>query len=118
MKKVFTDREGTTLEWEDFRAPNIDGSVYIESRPFIEVSNDVDLSTKAMDNGVLRDITAAEALVISGVSWDSLNQKRVQSLAVIDLKSIRALREGDSVRVNELEAQAQAIRDTFEVPNG
>lgn len=51
-------------------------------------------------------------------TWDSLNQERVQALAVLDLKSIRALREGDSVRINELEAQAQAIRDTFEVPNG
>ena len=71
---------------------------------------------------LLEEVEQGEAEVLSYIppisTWDSLNQERVQSLAVIDLKSIRALREGDSVRVNELEAQAQAIRDTFEVPNG
>lgn len=32
-------------------------------------------------------------------------------LSAIDLKSIRALREGDTARITALEAEAQALRD-------
>lgn len=32
-------------------------------------------------------------------------------LAAIDMKSIRALREGDTARISALESQAQALRD-------
>ena len=54
--------------------------------------------------------------IASSISWEELNASRVQALAVIDGKSIRALREGDTTRINQLEVEAQDIRDSFETP--
>ena len=52
MKKVFIDKDGA-CEWESF-------NIGKTTRPYIEVSNDVDLSKKCIENGQLRDKTSAE----------------------------------------------------------
>lgn len=62
---------------------------------------------KEVEDGV-STITAYEA------SWHEVNAQRLSELDRIDAASIRALREGDADRIAELEAEAQAIRDTFE----
>ena len=47
---------------------------------------------------------------------ESLNPEKMRALQVIDSKSIRALREGDTIRINQLEVEAQEIRDSFVTP--
>lgn len=44
---------------------------------------------------------------------NELNADKYKQLNDIDMKSIRALREGSADKLNELEAQAQAIRNSF-----
>lgn len=58
--KVFTDVEGSNPDAETFRAPPSDGSEYIEQRPYVELPDNADLSTKVVDGGVLREMTPAE----------------------------------------------------------
>jgi cold shock CspA family protein len=44
------------------------------------------------------------------LSNEEINAPILVKLSVIDLKSIRALREGDQVRIDDLEEQAAALR--------
>ncbi len=44
---------------------------------------------------------------------NELNAAKHKQLSDIDMKSIRALREGSTAKLNELEAQAQAVRNSL-----
>lgn len=62
-----------------------------------------------------RDCTPEEQAEIdarraAGPSPDEVNAPILASLEEIDRKSIRALREGNSVRIAELESQATELR--------
>lgn len=58
--KVFLDIEGCKPDYETFRAPPADGSEYIETRPYVEMPDDTDLSQYIVDGGVLRVMTPSE----------------------------------------------------------
>lgn len=63
--KVFLDKEGSNPDTEGFRAPPADGSEYIETRPYIEMPDDTDVSTLIIDGGVARTMTSEEILAIA-----------------------------------------------------
>jgi hypothetical protein len=72
---------------------------------------------KVLDNGVERNATPEEIAEIQKRQSASDLQNRaarktaiLAELASIDLKSIRALREGNQQRIAELESQAVALR--------
>jgi hypothetical protein len=62
----------------------------------------------------LRDATAEEQVAILSASsdntFDSKNSDLLMQLEDIDKRSIRALREGNTARIQELETQAATLR--------
>lgn len=48
--------------------------------------------------------------IVQAVAPQRTRSDILQALAIIDAKSIRALREGDAQRIGELEAEAVALR--------
>lgn len=52
--------------------------------------------------------------------WETEGRKQeiLRTLEQLDLKSVRPLREGEAVRVAELEAQAEVLRQELRTLNG
>lgn len=58
--RVFLDKEGSNPDYEIFRAPPSDGAEYIETRPYVEMPDDTDISQYIVESGALRLMTPAE----------------------------------------------------------
>lgn len=83
----------------------------------IEIHDDMDgTATHLLPVGCV-SITNEEAAELMSPSQADINAQRKSEILVeltaIDSKSIRPIREGDAVRVEELDGQAQALRDEF-----
>jgi len=94
--KVFLDKEGVKPDWESFRAEG-----HAETRPFIELPDNTDLSTKIVDGGVLRDMTSEEIEAIA------------QANAVAEFKAARpAVIQAIKVTVDGMEFDGDEVSQT------
>lgn len=86
---------------------------------FIDTNGGLHWLDNDLDRGILLSdcvkITDAEAEELSKPSKAEINAQRkaeiFAELDTIDAKSIRPIREGDTVRLSDLDKQAQVLRD-------
>lgn len=96
IMKVFLDKEGINPNWENFREGE-----YTETRPFIELPDDTDLTNKIVDGGVLRDMTSEEILAIANAE------------AVAQFKSERpAIIQAIKVTIDDMEFDGDEVSQT------
>jgi len=79
MKRIFLNQDGPTFEWESFR--DNEDNAYVETRPFVEVADTVDISLKTVEAGVLRDMTQDE---IDTKNADAMVLAKDQALFAVD----------------------------------
>lgn len=92
----------------------IDGKVV----NFVEVDsfNEEFIDPKDAVQGSLWDGEKFNTPSVKAISAEQFNAVILAQLEVVDMKSIRALREADSERISMLNAQAQALRVQLRKP--